>query len=183
MFHYFLIHPCFYVSPLLDETPVDITREPTSEKVPILEEEPEIESGVAGALKLAMKKGYLEQEKRKPSAPSRMKHLQAKNYSIEDKNYEDERIAHHKRDMYSGPLTEFKEKEHYKPEVKLEYNDEDGQSISAKEAFRLLSHKFHGKGSGKNKIDKKRRKVEQAKVNSRNFNVNVKYIFLIFNFS
>jgi hypothetical protein len=48
----------------------------------------------------------------------------------------------------------------------LEYNDEEGKPISAKEAFRLLSHKFHGKGSGKNKIDKKRRKVDQDKVNT-----------------
>jgi len=143
---------------------VDITREPEVDKVPILEEEPEVGTGMAGALKLAMKKGYLEQEKRKPSAPVRMKHLQAKHYSIEDKNYEEERANHHKRDMYAGPVTEFKDKEHYKPDVKLEYNDEEGRTISAKEAFRLLSHKFHGKGSGKNKIDKKRRKFEQDKV-------------------
>jgi len=148
----------------IDETPVDITREPEIEKAPILEEEPEVGPGIAGALKLAMKKGYLEQEKRKPSAAPRMKHLMAKNYSIEDKNYEEERVPYHKRDMYSGPLSEFKDKEHYKPDVKLEYTDEDGRTISAKEAFRLLSHKFHGKGSGKNKIDKKRRKFEQDKL-------------------
>ena len=149
---------------LLDETPVDITREPEIEKAPILQEEPEIGSGLVGALKLAMTKGYLEVETKKPSAACKMSHLEAKNYSIEDKNYEDERTPS-KRDMYSGPITDFKEKESYKPAVTLEYNDEEGKPISAKEAFRLLSHKFHGKGSGKNKIDKKRRKVDQDKVN------------------
>jgi len=66
--------------------------------------------------------------------------------------------------MYCGPTSDFREKDGYKPEVKLEYNDEDGKPISAKEAFRLLSHKFHGKGSGKNKIDKKRKKSEQEKL-------------------
>lgn len=59
---------------------------------------------------------------------------------------------------------DFSEKNNYKPDFKLEYNDDDGKPISAKEAFRILSHKFHGKGSGKNKVDKKRRKIEQEKV-------------------
>lgn len=59
---------------------------------------------------------------------------------------------------------DFSEKHNYKPDFKLEYTDEDGKPISAKEAFRILSHKFHGKGSGKNKVDKKRRKIEQEKV-------------------
>jgi U4/U6.U5 tri-snRNP-associated protein 1 len=118
---------------------------------------------VAGALKLATKKGYLELEQTKRGIQGgKMKHLEAQNYSIEDKNYEDDRV--HKRDMYAGPTTDFKEKDGYKPEVKLDYVDEEGKTISAKEAFRLLSHKFHGKGSGKNKIDKKRRKVEQDKL-------------------
>jgi U4/U6.U5 tri-snRNP-associated protein 1 len=147
----------------IDEAPVDITREADVEKAPILEQEPEVGPGIAGALKLAMKKGYLEHEKLKPSAAPKMKHLQAKNYSIEDKNYDDDRTPS-KRDMYSGPTTDFKEKGNYKPDFKLEYIDEDGKPIPAKEAFRLLSHKFHGKGSGKNKIDKKRRKFQQEKL-------------------
>lgn len=92
-----------------------------------------------------------------------MRHLEAKHYTIEDKNYEEEQ-RESKRNFYNGPTTDFREKDGYKPEVKLEYNDEDGKPISAKEAFRLLSHKFHGKGSGKNKIDKKRKKMEQEKV-------------------
>lgn len=61
---------------------------------------------------------------------------------------------------------DFTEKNNYKPDFKLEYNDDDGKPISQKEAFRILSHKFHGKGSGKNKVDKKRRKIEQEKVNN-----------------
>ncbi|XP_035703154.1 U4/U6.U5 tri-snRNP-associated protein 1 isoform X2 [Folsomia candida] len=146
----------------IDETPVDITRIPDQEEVTILEQEPDVGVGLAGALKLAHKKGFLEQEKVKRVGATTMKHLEAKHYTIEDKNYEEERVS--KRDMYFGPTSDFREKDGYKPEVKLEYNDEDGKPISAKEAFRLLSHKFHGKGSGKNKIDKKRKKNEQEKL-------------------
>ena len=151
---------CFFP----DETPIDITNAPTEmEKAPILEEEPEVGSGLAGALKLAMKKGFLEHEKKKRAPARTMKHLEAQNYSIDDKNYEEDK-SRSKREFYSGPTTEFKEKNQYRPDVKLEYTDDDGKPISAKEAFRLLSHKFHGKGSGKNKIDKKRRKADQDKV-------------------
>lgn len=57
-----------------------------------------------------------------------------------------------RRDRFSGPTSDFKEKEGFKPNVKLEYIDDDGHVLSAKEAFRYLSHKFHGKGPGKNKV-------------------------------
>lgn len=57
-----------------------------------------------------------------------------------------------RRDRFNGPTSDFKEKEGFKPNVKLEYIDDDGHVLSAKEAFRYLSHKFHGKGPGKNKV-------------------------------
>lgn len=55
-------------------------------------------------------------------------------------------------DRFNGPTSDFKEKDGFKPNVKLEYIDDDGHVLSAKEAFRYLSHKFHGKGPGKNKV-------------------------------
>jgi U4/U6.U5 tri-snRNP-associated protein 1 len=36
-------------------------------------------------------------------------------------------------------------------EVKLTYKDDQGRDVTPKEAFRIMSHKFHGKGPGKNK--------------------------------
>ena len=57
-----------------------------------------------------------------------------------------------RRDRFNGPTSDFKEKEGFKPNVKLEYIDDDGHVLCAKEAFRYLSHKFHGKGPGKNKV-------------------------------
>jgi len=59
---------------------------------------------------------------------------------------------------------EFREKEGYKPEVKLEYVDEAGRTMTPKEAFRYLSHRFHGKGSGKKKLEKRIKKAEEDHV-------------------
>lgn len=130
-------------------------------EVAILDEEPDVGEGVAAALRLAMSKGYLEKEDTNRPSNSRMAHLQAKNYSIEDKAYgEEDKFG--RRDRYhSGPIMEFREKETFKPNVKLEYIDDNGRVLNAKEAFRYLSHKFHGKGPGKNKIEKRLKKMEQ----------------------
>ena len=130
-----------------------------SESAPILEEEPDVSHGVAGALKLAMKKGYLDKDINKQNISGKASSLQAKNYTIEEKFYEDDKIG--RRERYSGSLSEFKEKSNYKPDIKLEYNDDNGRQLNLKEAFRVLSHKFHGKGPGKNKIDKRMKKLQQ----------------------
>ena len=59
---------------------------------------------------------------------------------------------------------DFKDKNNYKPEVHLEYVDDNGRFLSPKEAFRQLSHRFHGKGSGKKKTEKRNKKVEEEMV-------------------
>ncbi|GJD09926.1 SART-1 family protein DOT2 [Galdieria sulphuraria] len=45
--------------------------------------------------------------------------------------------------------------------IKLEYIDEFGRELTPKEAFRQLSYKFHGKGPGKAKQEKRLRKYIQ----------------------
>lgn len=125
--------------------------EPVTMEASILDVEPSLGQGVGGALRLAMSKGYLEKEDTNRPSASRFAHLQAQNYSIEDKTYvDDDKFG--RRDRFNGPTSEFKEKDGYEPNVKLEYIDDDGHVLSAKEAFRYLSHKFHGKGPGKNKV-------------------------------
>lgn len=146
-------------------------------EVAILDEEPDVASGIAGALRLAMSKGYLEKEESNRPSNSRFAHLQAKNYSIEDKTHADD-DKYSRRDRYSGPLSDFKEKETFKPNVKLEYIDDNGHLLNAKEAFRYLSHKFHGKGPGKNKVEKRLKKTEQEGV-SIFFNKFQKYSMLL----
>ncbi|KAH8599121.1 SART-1 protein [Bisporella sp. PMI_857] len=51
----------------------------------------------------------------------------------------------------------------YKPSVELKYIDETGRKMDQKEAFKHLSHAFHGKGSGKQKTEKKLKKIEDEK--------------------
>ncbi|RUP43798.1 SART-1 family-domain-containing protein, partial [Jimgerdemannia flammicorona] len=51
----------------------------------------------------------------------------------------------------------------YKPDVNLEYVDEFGRQMTTKEAFRFLSHKFHGKTSGKAKTEKRLKKLEEER--------------------
>lgn len=51
----------------------------------------------------------------------------------------------------------------YKPQVKLEYVDEAGRQLTTKEAYKQLSHAFHGHYSGKNKIDKVNQRRERER--------------------
>ncbi|UNI20087.1 hypothetical protein JDV02_006213 [Purpureocillium takamizusanense] len=51
----------------------------------------------------------------------------------------------------------------YKPNVQLKYTDEHGRSLDQKEAFKHLSHQFHGKGSGKGKTEKKLKQIDDEK--------------------
>lgn len=51
----------------------------------------------------------------------------------------------------------------YKPDVQLKYVDEFGRPMTQKEAFKELSHQFHGKGSGKMKTEKRLKKIEEEK--------------------
>ncbi|KAG9224672.1 hypothetical protein PTI98_010187 [Pleurotus ostreatus] len=52
---------------------------------------------------------------------------------------------------------------HYKPDVEIKYYDEFGRSLTPKEAWKALSHKFHGKGSGKMKLEKRLKKIAEEK--------------------
>lgn len=51
----------------------------------------------------------------------------------------------------------------HKFNVELKYVDDQGRHLNQKEAFKELSHQFHGKTSGKGKTDKKLSKIEQEK--------------------
>ncbi|KAK1245321.1 hypothetical protein MKX08_004950 [Trichoderma sp. CBMAI-0020] len=51
----------------------------------------------------------------------------------------------------------------YKPNVELKYVDDHGRLLDRKEAFKHLSHQFHGKGSGKGKTEKRLKKIDDEK--------------------
>lgn len=73
------------VNPDLEPKPLEENLEVA--EVAILDEEPDVSTGMGAALKLALSKGYLEKEESNRPSNTRMAHLQAKNYSIEDKTH------------------------------------------------------------------------------------------------
>ncbi|KAL4764044.1 U4/U6-U5 snRNP complex subunit SNU66 [Aspergillus foveolatus] len=68
-----------------------------------------------------------------------------------------------KRDQEEARQLAAKFNEQYKPDVQLKYIDEFGRQMNQKEAFKHLSHQFHGKGSGKMKTEKRLKKIEEEK--------------------
>jgi U4/U6.U5 tri-snRNP-associated protein 1 len=64
--------------------------------------------------------------------------------------------------MESREMAELFNKE-YRPNVDIKYIDEFGRRMNEKEAFKHLSHQFHGKGSGKQKHEKRLKKIEEEK--------------------
>ncbi|KAJ8267152.1 hypothetical protein GJAV_G00139110 [Gymnothorax javanicus] len=126
----------------------------------ILDEEPIVNSGLAAALLLCKNKGLLDTQVQKVARVRAPKGaLPNDNYCIEDKMMIDDKYS--RREEYRGFTQEFKEKESYKPDVKIEYVDDTGRKLTPKEAFRQLSHRFHGKGSGKMKTEKRMKKLEE----------------------
>lgn len=57
-------------------------------------------------------------------------------------------------------MTLFKD---YKPDVNIVYHDEFGREMTPKEAWKALSHRFHGKGSGKMKTEKRLKRIAEEK--------------------
>ncbi|KAH9434481.1 hypothetical protein MCOR02_006483 [Pyricularia oryzae] len=51
----------------------------------------------------------------------------------------------------------------YTPNFEIKYTDDHGRNLDTKEAFKHMSHQFHGKGSGKGKTDKLLKKIEADK--------------------
>ncbi|XP_033123478.1 U4/U6.U5 tri-snRNP-associated protein 1-like [Anneissia japonica] len=131
---------------------------------PVLEEEPSLQSGVAGALKMAVNKGFLEKESNKKFKAAKDKSIEAQNFHVEDKSFHDIDAKYSKHDRFRGPVADFREKSGYKPSFNISYKDDSGRELNQKEAFRVLSHRFHGKRSGKSKTERRQKKIagEQA---------------------
>uniref|UniRef100_A0A914X4B4 U4/U6.U5 tri-snRNP-associated protein 1 n=1 Tax=Plectus sambesii TaxID=2011161 RepID=A0A914X4B4_9BILA len=129
----------------------------------VLGEEADVTKGVAAMLKLAAQKGYLDDSKKKlPSGPS-LKHLHSKRYVQVEAGKHDNDDAKYTKKLErlgaagSGPVRPFAELRDYKPSVRISYTDGLGHEMDAKDAFRQLSWKFHGKGPGKKQIEKRTR--------------------------
>ncbi|KAF7896279.1 hypothetical protein EAF00_006293 [Botryotinia globosa] len=155
-----------------------------------LEEEATLEKGLGSTLKLLRERGILktsesgdvatifrekqmflaEKQRREAEAERRAKTQRERDrttgrldrMSARDRE-EHARQQNTMRDQQeSRQLAEHFNKE-YKPNVELKYVDEYGRNMNQKEAFKHLSHQFHGKGSGKQKTEKLLKKIEDEK--------------------
>ncbi|KAF9133388.1 hypothetical protein BGW39_009811 [Mortierella sp. 14UC] len=157
----------------------------------VLAEEPLVSRGLGSTLALLKQKGALEMgnaeqaerakiqsERAKWLADARLKEaklakemaqskardkekVRDKNYSIRDRD-RDREYENQRREQQLLDEREARMK-NYKPDVKLEYIDDSGNRLNTKEAFRQLSHAFHGKTSGKMKTEKRMKKLEDER--------------------
>ncbi|KAK3997169.1 SART-1 family protein DOT2 [Cladorrhinum sp. PSN332] len=96
-------------------------------------------------------------ERERDRASGRLEHMSAR------EREEWQRHQNTKRDQHQSRVIDQLYREGYKPDVQLRYIDSEGRSLDQKEAFKELSHQFHGKGSGKGKTDKKLKKLAEEK--------------------
>ncbi|KAH8811547.1 SART-1 protein [Xylogone sp. PMI_703] len=155
-----------------------------------LEEEATLDSGLGSTLKLLRERGILEHEDSEDlNEVFRKKQQFLAERRRREEEAEKKARAQRERDRATGRLDRMsaREKEEYarsqnmyrdqqesrllaehfnkeyKPNVELKYVDEFGRHMNQKEAFKHLSHQFHGKGSGKQKTEKLLKKIEDEK--------------------
>lgn len=154
-----------------------------------VDEEKTISSGMGAALSLLRERGLIEESRETDynALRSREEFLSRKRL-LEDE-LDDQTRLQRERDRTSGRLDRMSVREredwarqqnmwrdqqqsrrmaelfssNYKPNVELKYTDDQGRSLDQKEAFKHLSHQFHGKGSGKGKTEKRLKKAEDEK--------------------
>ncbi|CAG8534606.1 1459_t:CDS:10 [Ambispora gerdemannii] len=149
----------------------------------VVEEEPLVSSGMAATLALLQQKGFSikpsdEQLEKERVQRDRQKWLgEQRKKDVERQNEREREKQRAKEKGYRGGGRDnestYRDREHmremearfkdYKPDVNLEYVDEFGNQLTPKEAFRQLSHKFHGKSSGKAKTEKRLKKLEEER--------------------
>ena len=105
--------------------------------------------------KLALKHAREERERtRQSDGYYKMSNREREEYQRNENLRREEQEASRMADFYER---------NYRPEVNLKYIDEHHREMTAKEAFKHLSHQFHGKGSGAGKQEKKLKKIDEEK--------------------
>ncbi|BFZ59276.1 hypothetical protein YB2330_000282 [Saitoella coloradoensis] len=156
-----------------------------------LEEEPLVASGLGATLNMLRSKGLVargddeaarileEQRKREEWLAETRKARAVAELEIKKKREADrksgkfDRMSAREREAYGQQENRMREAaearlemerfKNYTPSVNLTYTDEFGRNMNEKEAFKHLSHQFHGKGSGKKKTEKRLEKIEKEK--------------------
>ncbi|WBW72823.1 U4/U6 x U5 tri-snRNP complex subunit Snu66 [Schizosaccharomyces osmophilus] len=171
------------------------SQSPSQKATDVPEDEPLVSGGVGTVLNILKNKGVVkvsEEAQEKMRREEEYNKWFAKKQNAR-RELEDQRKHQKEQDRASGKLNHMTQKEReqyakrenekwdrliakvemeqfqdYKPEVNIRYVDEFGVELGPKEAYKyLLSHQFHGKGSGKAKTEKRLRKIEDMKKEER----------------
>lgn len=170
----------------VEENPLDSHLDDNIEEEGIdglVEDEKPIGKGLASVLEVLMKKGLYtkptdEQVKRdklqsdhsKWIVEQRKKNVGKEKDRVADKHRDHkarQRGGHDRDDEYhrerSFAEEQLQRMANYRPDISIRHMDSSGNDLNPKEAFRLLSHKFHGKTSGMKKTEKRLMQIENAK--------------------
>ncbi|KAG4285613.1 hypothetical protein FPRO06_06873 [Fusarium proliferatum] len=181
-------HPMGHDAEVVEEKPQSSAVEELDEAG--VEEEKAVGAGMGAALALLRERGLVEDTRGDAEYTSlrNREDFLAKKRLLEEELDEQAR-AQRERDRTSGKLDRMSVREReewarqqntwrdqqqsrrmaelfsagYKPNVDIKYTDDHGRSLDHKEAFKYMSHKFHGKGSGKGKTEKRLKKIEDEK--------------------
>ncbi|OAQ72940.1 DNA binding protein SART-1 [Pochonia chlamydosporia 170] len=172
--------------PAIEEEPVPPQAE---EEEAGVDEEKTIGSGMGAALSLLRERGLIEGSRDTDYDAYRSREEFLSRKRLLEEELDDQTRLQRERDRASGRLDRMSVREredwarqqnmwrdqqqsrrmaelfsaNYKPNVELRYTDDHGRSLDQKEAFKHLSHQFHGKGSGKGKTEKRLKKIEDEK--------------------
>ena len=153
-----------------------------------LEEEQTVDQGIGATLKLLRERGAVRASEQDLNASDRQreKFLREKRRLVEEAEQKARLQRQHERESGNSRMSNKEREEQayyinqaqsqavsrnvanlfdkeYKPNVNIRHVDEFGRELDAKNAFRYLSHQFHGKGSGNTKTTKALKKIEDEK--------------------
>lgn len=154
-------------------------------------DEPTLSGGLGDALKLLRSHGVLKQQDVSTELEQEQKSRQrewSRQMTRERVKRDIDLLQQRERERSSGKFDKLSQKEreeiaqmenrerevmeareaqrrfaNYKPGVNIEYRDDNGRLLNQKEAYKHLSHQFHGKGPGKGKVEKQIKKDEEEK--------------------
>uniref|UniRef100_A0A1I7TYF9 U4/U6.U5 tri-snRNP-associated protein 1 n=1 Tax=Caenorhabditis tropicalis TaxID=1561998 RepID=A0A1I7TYF9_9PELO len=143
-----------------DEDEEDDEEADKDEYAPALGREVDVSKGVGQMLKLAGQKGYLHNPNAKSHSGPSLDHLKNKaSHRVDGSRFDPDDRNAKKADRINaqnrGPVMPFAEKTDYKPDVNISYVDRKGRDMDAKDAYRELSYKFHGRNPGKKQLEKR----------------------------
>ncbi|CAO1619255.1 unnamed protein product [Parajaminaea phylloscopi] len=147
--------------------------------------EPEVGSGMAATLNMLRSQGILESmtpEQREREKSQRSYDLWKAKRMAEEALRDQERqmsklqgsakdqatreYENRKRELEEARRAEDRFRD-YRPDVEIKYHDQYGRELNNHEAWKLLSHTFHGKMPGRAKQEKYKRKVEEERKRER----------------